>query len=157
MFDHTYCQNIHFQSQNRCFNEFTHFRQNTCHKASVCFCFTKSPDQSTLDHKSPFSSSYTHSMKLLSIILFCVFQMPEMIWSLYLCFAEFSYADFMPLLNYSSSLTSSSSQSSLDPKSPFTFPGVTLFIPLLFSSKWFRLSHCGNVAHKMGMAWQNVM
>ena len=25
MFDHSYCQNIHSQSQNRCFKEFAHF------------------------------------------------------------------------------------------------------------------------------------
>ena len=27
MFDHSYCQNVHSQSQNRCFNEFANFRR----------------------------------------------------------------------------------------------------------------------------------
>ena len=26
MFDHSYCQNVHSQSQNRCFKEFANFR-----------------------------------------------------------------------------------------------------------------------------------
>ena len=34
--DHIHCQNIISQSQNRCFNKFTDFGENSSHKASVC-------------------------------------------------------------------------------------------------------------------------